>query len=216
MNLNLQIDLQNTYLYKLHILANELDKAFHEALMGGSGITLSQFLLLAIISDSEHINQRRIAKKLGISPAAINRQTDIAIRKGLVRVNAEIKKPSLNLKLTDKGYALLAASVDVLEVKVFGVFANSDRRTDLMAHIDMLLEALKKEVQMETQIPKAQKLFKGDINIAVIAVQKATGISISPDWWDRNVGNSGTSHDILARFDKAYARDFGQKIASKK
>ncbi len=65
------------------------------------------------------------------------------------------------------------------------------------------------------QIPKARKLFKGDINQAVIAVQKLTGIEITPEWWMRNVGNNGTSEEILDRFDKAYAHDFAERIAGK-
>jgi hypothetical protein len=68
---------------------------------------------------------------------------------------------------------------------------------------------------MSVQIPKARKLYRGDINAAVIAVQKMTGFTINPQWWDRNVGNNGTSEEILERFDKAYERDFGAKIAAK-
>lgn len=66
---------------------------------------------------------------------------------------------------------------------------------------------------MSVQIPKARRLYKGDINQAVIAVQKITGYEITPKWWDQNVGNDGTSEEILDRFDRAYERDFGAKIA---
>ena len=68
---------------------------------------------------------------------------------------------------------------------------------------------------MSVQIPKARKLYRGDINSAVIAVQKLTGIEINPEWWERNVGNNGTSEEILDRFDKAYERDFSAQIATK-
>jgi hypothetical protein len=59
---------------------------------------------------------------------------------------------------------------------------------------------------MNIEIPKARDLFKGDINEAVIAVQKSTGIEITPSWWDENVGNQGTAEEILDRFDTAYAK----------
>jgi hypothetical protein len=62
------------------------------------------------------------------------------------------------------------------------------------------------------QIPKASKLFKGDINAAVIAVQKITGVEITPAWWGKNVGNDGTAEEILHRFDRAYERDYGVQI----
>ena len=66
---------------------------------------------------------------------------------------------------------------------------------------------------MSVQIPKARRLYNGDINQAVIAVQKITGFEITPKWWDQNVGNDGTSEEILDRFDRAYERDFAAKIA---
>lgn len=65
------------------------------------------------------------------------------------------------------------------------------------------------------EIPKARALFKGDINEAVIAVQKATGLEITPAWWQANVGNDGTAEEILDRFDQAYERDFGEQLTAK-
>lgn len=58
---------------------------------------------------------------------------------------------------------------------------------------------------MNQDIPRARSLYKGDINAAVIAVQKATGIEINEAWWSANVGNHGTPEEILDRFDDAYA-----------
>lgn len=66
------------------------------------------------------------------------------------------------------------------------------------------------------QIPKAREQFKGDINAAVIAVQTITGVTITPEWWDQNVGDTGSAESILERFDAAYERDFGAEIAAKK
>lgn len=54
-------------------------------------------------------------------------------------------------------------------------------------------------------IPKARNLYKGDINQAVISVQEATGVKITPAWWEKNVGNEGSDEEILDRFDSAYA-----------
>jgi len=53
-------------------------------------------------------------------------------------------------------------------------------------------------------IPKARDLFKGDINAAVIQVQQATGVEITPEWWESQVGNNGTAEEILSRFDQKY------------
>lgn len=68
-----------------------------------------------------------------------------------------------------------------------------------------------KEQQMS--IPKATELFKGDINDAVIQVQKITGVEITPAWWAENVqyDADNSTETVLARFDAAYA----QLVASK-
>jgi hypothetical protein len=57
---------------------------------------------------------------------------------------------------------------------------------------------------MNKPIPKAKQLFRGDINDAVIRVQQTTGENIDPGWWTKNVGNHGSTDQILDRFDKAY------------
>lgn len=64
---------------------------------------------------------------------------------------------------------------------------------------------------MDQAIPQARKLYQGDINDAVIRVQKITGIKISRSWWDAEVGNQGSPEEILDRFDKAYAEFVAQK-----
>jgi len=55
-------------------------------------------------------------------------------------------------------------------------------------------------------IPKAKQLFRGDINDAVIRVQKATGIHINEKWWHSHVGNDGTTDQILSKFDQEYSK----------
>lgn len=62
------------------------------------------------------------------------------------------------------------------------------------------------EKQKDTvDIPKSREIYSGDINDAVIAVQKITSFEITPDWWFANVGNEGTTEEILDKFDTAFA-----------
>lgn len=62
------------------------------------------------------------------------------------------------------------------------------------------------EKQKDTvDIPKSREIYSGDINDAVIAVQKITSFEITPDWWFANVGNEGTTEEILDKFDIAFA-----------
>lgn len=65
-----------------------------------------------------------------------------------------------------------------------------------------------------THVPKARTLYQGNINDAVIPVQKLTGIEITPAWWEKNVGNDGSTEEILERFDQAYERDYGAQITA--
>lgn len=68
---------------------------------------------------------------------------------------------------------------------------------------------------MSNNIPRARALFRGDINDAVIRVQKSTGIEISKSWWDSNVGNNGSTEQILDRFDKAYEKEYAKRKVQK-
>ena len=67
--------------------------------------------------------------------------------------------------------------------------------------------------EQDMNIPKAAELFSGDINAAVIQVQKITGIEITDSWWKEHVQYDGDSstETVLARFDAAYA----ELVASK-
>ncbi len=59
------------------------------------------------------------------------------------------------------------------------------------------------------QIPKSREIFAGDINAAVITIQRITGKEITPSWWDENVQKGGAVQDtdkILDNFDDAFAR----------
>lgn len=64
---------------------------------------------------------------------------------------------------------------------------------------------------MSKPIPKARQLFRGDINDAVIRAQQATGENIDPSWWNTNVGNHGSTEEILDRFDKAYEAELKKR-----
>lgn len=61
-------------------------------------------------------------------------------------------------------------------------------------------------------VPKSREIYRGDINDAVIKVQKITGFEITPEWWAANVGNDGSTEDILDRFDSAFELFVQEKI----
>lgn len=61
-------------------------------------------------------------------------------------------------------------------------------------------------------IPKSKEIYSGDINDAVITVQKVTGYEITPDWWTKYVGNDGSTEEILERFDTAFEKFVREQI----
>jgi DNA-binding MarR family transcriptional regulator len=223
----------STYLFKIHTLKNALDNAFDQVLRKYAHTTLSQFTLFLAISENKNINQRQVAYLLEISPAAINRQVEIAQKQGLLHLENNPNRRGQTLVLTTEGMRAIDRGIQVVDAHLSALFIDENRQTNLMSHIDLLLNhvrklsgkpdtpkrtsnhahKIRKEKTMSTQIPKARKLYKGDINTTVIQVQKLTGVSIDPQWWDRNVGNNGTSESILDKFDKAYERDFSARIA---
>ncbi len=151
----------NTYLYKLQSLTNELNKAFDRTLQTHADTTLSQLMLLMAISTHTRINQRNIARYLSISPAAVNRQADIAKLRGWVKIIDSETRGEL-LQLTAEGESSMHRSVSALEQHVFQIFDDHNRSFNLMGHIDLLLHNVK-EVR-DKQKHTAKQALKCTIN----------------------------------------------------
>jgi DNA-binding MarR family transcriptional regulator len=131
--------ISQTYLHKVRLLANALDKTFDQVLRTHANLTLSQFMLLAAVTEHGTINQRKIAHFIGISPPAIKRQVDLALGASWLEVVSTSKPLGQVLRLTPKGQSTVAAGLQVLEKQVFKIFSDSNRQTDLMTHINLLL-----------------------------------------------------------------------------
>lgn len=142
-----------TYLYKLHILTNTLDQVFDKVLRKHAGISLSQFTLLAAVSQHQAINQRQAARFLGRSPAAINRQVSLAERHGWL----EVERLGQTLRLTACGNAAITEGLQALEQYVFEIFADHSRQTGLMEHIDLLLSHTKGVLDEQATTHKMHK-----------------------------------------------------------
>ena len=139
MNKSATVQFSQTYLYKLHSLTNALDKAFDKVLQAHANLTLPQFMLLITVSENGPINQRKAAQLLGISPAAVKRQTDIAIDYGRLELALADRSPGQNLQLTARGRADIKKGLRSLEIHLFQVFSDNHRSVDLMTHLNLLL-----------------------------------------------------------------------------
>ena len=213
----MDFDFSQTYLYKLHRLTTSIDTAFDQTLQNYAAITLSQFVLLLSVNQYQPVSQRKIATFLAITPAAISRQVDIAQRnKWIVISGHSDDRRTQSLQLTKDGQIIIEKGLAALEQQLFHIFNYSGSNTNLMQHIDTLLEGItdlnkpkwthapKKGVD----IPKAADLFLTNgrsLNRAVIAVQKAAGHMVDETWWAKNVTVTTNTLETAERFDKAYA-----------
>lgn len=132
-----------TYLYKVHTLKRSLDKAFDRTLRRHADMTLSQFMLLLAVMEHRTINQRTAAGFLHVSPAAVNRQTEIAMSKKWLYVKEDAEGRGLALALSPAGNRAIQKGIGALEQYAFKVFADENRQTNLMTHIDLLLSNTK-------------------------------------------------------------------------
>lgn len=220
----MSFDYSETYLYKLHKLTNSLDKVFDQNLRQYANIGLSQFSLLLSVNQHQPVKQRAVAKFLDLSTSAISRQVDIASQNGWVSISgADKDKRAQVLNLTAKGKATITKGMAALEEHVFSIFSHDNTQTNLMEHIEVLqanITALNGSLRPVLQtsydtLPKATDLFQvngGDINRAVIDVQKAVGHHVSAAWWTKHIDNAKNNLATAKRFDDAYAR-YVQQIA---
>lgn len=140
----MQLHLEETYLYKFHLLTNGLDKLFDAELRKHADIGLSHFLILLTVRQHKAISAKDIAAFLDVSPAAISRQVEGARSSGWLEAKAlGNDKRGQSIRLTREGEKMVRKGLHVLEVQVFTVFVGSNRQADLMTHIDTLLGNMK-------------------------------------------------------------------------
>ncbi len=135
----MSFDFSQTYLYKMHRLTNSLDQAFDTALRQHANIGLSQFSLLLSIQQQEPVSQSNVARYLDVSPAAVSRQVDQAVKNGWVnQVECDGDRRTQELRITNAGKDKIQQGIAGLENGVFDIFKDDNRQTNLMDHIDTL------------------------------------------------------------------------------
>lgn len=132
-------DISQTYLYKLHMLTNELNKLFDQVLRSKTQLGLSQFLFLLSVEQHQPASHKEIARFLSLTPAAISRQVEVARKAGLVQFNSADDRRAKYLYVTSLGRKETQRGMAVLERDVLPVFNGEDQQADLMSHIDTLL-----------------------------------------------------------------------------
>lgn len=144
------LDVRETYLYKLHLITNKLDAFFDGVLRKHAGIGLTQFLFLQSVRQSQPVRQGRVAELLMLTPAAVSRQVEVAKSKGwitTIRYDEDADRRVQVVTITDKGKERLQSGLEALERYAFYIFKDQDNPHSLMEHIDTLLANMKGEKQ---------------------------------------------------------------------
>jgi len=152
------MDFSQTYLYKLRKLTTTLDRVFDQTLRAHTHLSLSQFTFLLALNTFGQTSQQKIASFLDISTPAVSRQADIASENGWIkRTTSLTDRHGYSLQLTPQGKRVMQHGLNTLETHVFKIFTNEQQQTDLMGHIDMLLNNIKTVAREQTTLQPQKK-----------------------------------------------------------
>lgn len=94
--------------YKLHKLASMLDRQADTLLLKQFELTLSQFVLLFGLAHHPEASQSALARYLNLTQAAVSRQIDGLLNRGLIERHNNVKNRREHIiKVTPKGHELL-------------------------------------------------------------------------------------------------------------
>lgn len=140
----MRLHLEETYLYKFHLLSKGIDKLFDAELRKHADIGLSHFIILLAVRQHKTMRAKDIASYLDLSPAAISRQVEAARKLGLLEVKGlDTDKREQSIRLTREGDKRVRSGLRALESHVYSVFLGSNHQMDLMSHVDSLLVNMK-------------------------------------------------------------------------
>lgn len=111
--------------FKIHKAVFVMDKLADSSLLYKKGITLSQFLILSVITDKPNIKQIEIANFLEQTQSAVSRQIDILSEKGFIKIvkNPENRRENF-LRTTLSGEKKFNESLEILNNTFDNLFQN--------------------------------------------------------------------------------------------
>lgn len=129
-----------SYIYRLHVLTNTLDKLLDRVLLSQSAISWSQMALLLAINDVGTSDQTTLARFLGVSPAAISRQIENARSAQLITIEPVPNNRRKNtIELTPTGRKRIKDGLKTLEKPLAKLFEYNEDATTLESHLNILL-----------------------------------------------------------------------------
>lgn len=143
------LNIQETYIYKLHLATSKLDDFLDRNLKKHAGLTLTQLLLLQAVKQLQPVKQGEIARFLLLNPPTLSRQVEVARKKGWLTIDKydddDADRRVRVVGLTPDGNQQLQKSLQALEKFAFHIFEGQNTPLSLMQHIDKLLNNMKEE-----------------------------------------------------------------------
>ncbi|UZN04515.1 MarR family winged helix-turn-helix transcriptional regulator [Cellulomonas sp. S1-8] len=130
--------LGNRVTVTLHHLVDVLDEYADHLLRAGHGVTLSQYLFLAVLSDLDHPDVTTLARCLRVTKAAVSKRVGSFVDAGWIRtVSDPANARRVVLELTPAGATLVDVAGRQLEDEFTAAFAHVEQ-VDLGAlHVDL-------------------------------------------------------------------------------
>ena len=134
-------DFSNSYLYKLHHLAESFYAVLDQRARLDTGIGLSHAILLTVIDQQQPISQQQVATFLDITPGAVSRQVELAIQNGWIIVHEDQYDHRKQLLVTTpEGKQVVRDIYDRLKDLADTILEHKGEKLDLMSHLEHLQE----------------------------------------------------------------------------
>jgi DNA-binding MarR family transcriptional regulator len=138
-------DFQNIPAFKIHRLAWGLTRIAGKAIQDEMGMTFPHFMIMAVVNFKPECTQKSIAQKRHLTEAAISRQIEHMVDKGLItrQENSKNRREHI-LALTESGKEQLGRAFGIVKAKMEEKFAilNREEGRQLEQALDKLLKVV--------------------------------------------------------------------------
>ena len=135
------------FAYRLHNFVFLFDKIADDVLQREHGITLSQFVVLKILTHTHDCKQKKIADNLHMTEGAISRQIERLREQGLItRTTNKTNRREHEINVTEKGMEVRKNAIETLskEMAFIGQALSNEEMSQFENAIEKLHECVVK------------------------------------------------------------------------
>ena len=132
---------ESPFAYRLHNFVFLFDKIADDVLQREHGITLSQFVVLKILTHTHDCKQKNIAEKLHMTEGAISRQIERLRENGFItRTTNKSNRREHEINVTEKGMIVRKNALETLSKEM--AFIGQALTDEEMSHFENAIEKL--------------------------------------------------------------------------